>query len=374
MNGETHDSPSVAVFAPALLLVIELHDAGDRVDVHLHAGGQGYWVSRMIRALGGVALPCAPIGGEPGVALRAIVEADGLDARLTSAAQPNGVVIEDRRGDERARMVVTEVPRLGRHEIDDLYSSTIGAAVLAKVCVLCGSQTAPALPDDVFRRLASDLRNNGVYVVADLSGGPLRAALRGGVDVVKLSHEELRADGWCDGDNLTGVATGIRRLRRAGASSVVISRSERSTICGFDDQLVEMRAPLLEVVDGRGGGDSMTAALAVAASRGTGFNDALRLAAAAGALNVSRHGLGTGRRDAIEELARAVELRPARFRKNATIGDLDAASKTELYELARVRSIAGRSRMNRNDLITALRAGDPPAPPGRRRRSQPDPG
>ena len=348
--------PAVAVFAPALLLVIELHDGGDEDEVHLHAGGQGYWVSRMIRALGGRAVPCAPVGGEPGVALRAIIAADGFDGRLTEAAHPNAVVIEDRRSTDRRVITATEVPRLGRHEVDDLYSSTIGAAVSAGVCVLAGSQGAPALPDDVYRRLASDLRHNGVCVVADLSGGPLRAALRGGVDVVKLSRDELQADGWCDGDNLLGVTTGIRRLRRAGAHAVVISRSERSTICGFEDQLIEVRAPVLEVVDGRGGGDSMTAALSVAAAGGVAFDDALRVAAAAASLNVARHGLGTGRRDAIEELARSVELKPVKFRKNATLAELDTASKAELYDLARDRNLPGRSRMNRAQLITALRA------------------
>jgi 1-phosphofructokinase len=53
----------------------------------------------------------------------------------------------------------------------------------------------------------------------------------------------------------------------------------------------------------------MTASLAVAQARGLGADETLRLAAAAGALNVTRHGLGTGKLDDIEEVAAHVAIR-----------------------------------------------------------------
>lgn len=54
----------------------------------------------------------------------------------------------------------------------------------------------------------------------------------------------------------------------------------------------------------------MTAGLVVAAARGSGVEDTLRLAAAVGTLNATRHGLGTGRREDIERVARHVSLQP----------------------------------------------------------------
>jgi 1-phosphofructokinase len=53
----------------------------------------------------------------------------------------------------------------------------------------------------------------------------------------------------------------------------------------------------------------MTAALAVALAHGRATDDALRMATAAGALNVTRLGLGTGDRRAIERLAERIEIR-----------------------------------------------------------------
>jgi 1-phosphofructokinase len=354
------DDLAVAVFAPALLLLIEIHrNSGAANDVHLHAGGQGYWVARMIRALGVRAIPCSPVGGEPGNALRAITVADGLDARLTPMSQPNAVIIEDRRDGARTNIVETGFPHLGRHDVDELYSSVVGAAMSAGVCVLTGTQQALMFDPDTFRRLVSDLRRNKIIVIADLSEEPLRAALEAGVDVLKLSHEELLADGWAKSSGTDSIVEGIRRLQRAGAASVVVSRSDRSTIASDADRIIEVRSPELEVVDGRGGGDSMTAALAVAAAHERGFDDALRIAAAAATLNVSRHGLGTGRRDSIEELAAHVEIIDISKRRStrpAATTSTDGATKADLYRRARQLDIPGRSRMSRSQLLVAIQS------------------
>jgi 1-phosphofructokinase len=52
----------------------------------------------------------------------------------------------------------------------------------------------------------------------------------------------------------------------------------------------------------------MTAGIAAAFAQGEDIEAALRLGAAAGALNVTRHGLGSGSGDAVRKLAGRVEI------------------------------------------------------------------
>ena len=66
----------------------------------------------------------------------------------------------------------------------------------------------------MYRRLATDIRGNDGTVVADLSGSRLDAALTGGVDVLKVSEEELERDGRIERDGSVGPA--MEALRGPG--------------------------------------------------------------------------------------------------------------------------------------------------------------
>ena len=38
----------LAVFGPSPLLTVTIEPGADRPEVHLHAGGQGFWVARLV--------------------------------------------------------------------------------------------------------------------------------------------------------------------------------------------------------------------------------------------------------------------------------------------------------------------------------------
>ena len=104
------------------------------------------------------------------------------------------------------------------------------------------------------------------------------------------------------------MARAARALHKEGAQAVLVSRADEPALALLDGRLFQVEVPALEVADHRGAGDSMTAGVAAVLARGGGLPEAVRTGAAAGAVNVTRHGLGTGQVEAINALVERVRL------------------------------------------------------------------
>lgn len=324
MDDDEPRSPRLCVLAGTSILTVTVESqaeeeddaAGPRgedrsADVHVHAGGQGLWIGRMAYALGAEVTVCGPFGGETGSIIEHLAAQEHLRVRATHYAGSNGAYVHDRRDGERtevARMVPTP---LGRHELDDLFGTVLVEALDADVCVIAGAHPATTIPSSFFARLTGDLRDAGRTVVADLSGRAGLAVLDPGLDVLKMSHEEMCAAGLADGEDRAQLVAGARRVLESQVGAMVVSRAHEPALLVTDDGAVEVVVPAVETVEHRGAGDSMTAGIAVGLGRGMALSDAVRLGAAAGALNVTRRGLGTGRRDHIERFAQEVVVRPS---------------------------------------------------------------
>ena len=198
---------------------------------------------------------------------------------------------------------------IGRHELDELFSATLAAAMRCGVCVLAGThEGVGALEPDTYRRLVGDLRAAGVSVVIDLTGEELVRALESAPDLVKVSDEDMVRDGRLAGDSDADLERLVEALHTEGAERVVVSRAEAPAAASDGSRLVALDSPRLDVADSRGAGDSMTGALGVGLARELGWEEMLRLASGAAAVNVTRHGSGSGRSDAIVELAERVRI------------------------------------------------------------------
>jgi 1-phosphofructokinase len=302
-------SSHTCVIAPSPQLTITVEDGSDD-EIHLHAGGQGVWIARMLHTLRIDTTLVASFGGEIGNVLRGLLRADDVEVQPVPVTASNGAYIHDRRSGDRQVLAVHPAEVLARHDRDDFYSASLAAGLDAGLCVLGGyDPSSEVIPADDYRRLVVDLKSNGTTTVADLSGDLRDAVLAGGVDVVKTSDEDLAGDGTVSEDPSDAELLELMaRWADRGVEHVVVTRGTRGTLVLSRGRAVRVTAPRVEVRDHRGAGDSVTAGIAAGLARGESFLEAVRLGVAAAALNVTRRGLATGRASDIEELIGHVDV------------------------------------------------------------------
>ena len=302
---------AVVIFAPLPVLTVTVEDRSGSPDIHVHAGGQGVWQSRMVSSLGVPVVLCAALGGETGDVLGHLLPIPDVTANTVPVSARNGSYVHDRRSGSRE--VIAESPGipLDRHEIDSLYELTLTEGLRHGWVLLSGPQEDDVLPADLYRRLATDLGANGCKVAADLSGERLEAVLAGKPYLIKVSHEELLDDGRAKSEDAADLVKAMHSMRDDGAGTIVVSRSGSAPALALLDagDVLEVCMPTLEPADPAGAGDSMTAGMVSALALGRSLREALQIGAACGALNVVRHGLGTGGARAVETLAERVELK-----------------------------------------------------------------
>ncbi|HUO71812.1 MAG TPA: PfkB family carbohydrate kinase [Solirubrobacteraceae bacterium] len=300
----------VAVFGPDLLLSVTIEARGAADDLHLHPAGQGVWVARMAAELGAWPILCGFAGGETGAALTHLIGALPGEHRLVPTAGTSGGYVIDRRASTRQLVASALRPAPARHEIDDLVAATCAAALGCAAAVLCNPYPSDGLPDEIYDTLAGSIRAAGVPLLVDLSSPRLDRVLAHEPDLVKCNDWELAEyiSGPVDGQRAVAAA---QRLSAAGARTVIVTRAERPVLVVPESgEPFEVVPPPFPHGFREGCGDAMTGAIAAAWARGMDLRAALVLGAAAGAGNFLRHGLGTGRRAAIEELAQHVTVRP----------------------------------------------------------------
>jgi 1-phosphofructokinase len=193
--------------------------------VHVHAGGQGVWQSRMISSLGVPVVLCSALGGETQGVLGHLLPTESVQVCSVRVESRNGAYVHDRR--DGARDALAEAPGdpLDRHEQDSLYELTLTEGLLHGLVLLSGPQEERTVPSRLYSRLATDLTANGCRVAADLAGDRLTAVLEGNPHLLKVSHEELLADGRAKSDDGADLVAAMHTLRDDGAGTVVVSRA-----------------------------------------------------------------------------------------------------------------------------------------------------
>lgn len=303
--------PPVTVFSPQPLLGVTIERRGeDQDDVHMHPAGQGVWVARMAAELRSHPILCGFIGGETGRVLLPLLDELDVELRLVESNATSGTYVIDRRSGERDIIAGAWADPPSRHEVDDLFSVTVAAALESEVLVVCGPTPPEAMPTEIFGNLVADTKAGGTKTIVDLSPPRLNSALEGRPDFVKLDDWQLAEYVVGPVDEPEQLRDGARRVLEAGGGCVMVTRGGDPALVMTKDKTWELVPPRFGRGAAEGSGDSMVGALAAALARGMEIEEALRVGAAAGAANFLRHGLGTGARDVVSDLLPRVELRP----------------------------------------------------------------
>lgn len=288
-------SSEICVFSPGLRLTVTVENGPRGEEIHLHPGGQGYWLARSIERLGTPVVLCATVGGEVGDVLVPLLESQtGIELVAVEQSAPSSVSMYDRRSGSRTLIARSEPSPIDRHAVDKLYSLTLAHAIGRGCCVLAGNIDTGVIPPLYYGRLCADLAAVGVPTITDVHGPELAAALEeDSIQLVKLSDEDLRENGVVD-DAGQGLAAAVSDLADRAPNDLVVTRGpDRPAVARMDGRWYTVAPPRLAAVDWRGAGDAMAGAMAVAYLRGLSGADALRFGAAAGAASVTRRGLAS---------------------------------------------------------------------------------
>jgi 1-phosphofructokinase len=264
----------------------------------------------MAGELGSWPILCCFAGGETGAVLGPLLEQQPGERRIARTMGSSGSYVVDRRDGQRRVVATSSRPAPHRHEVDDLVAMTCAAALGSKVLVVCNPFPPAGLSDDVYEIVVGDVRAAGVPVIVDLSSPRLERTLRYRPQLVKLNDWELAeyVRGPVDG---TLALDAARQVIAAGAGAVAVTRAEAPIlVLPADAEPYEIVPPAFPQGFREGCGDTMMGAVAAGLARRMSLRRALVLGAAAGTGNYLRHGLGTGSRAVVEDLARRVVVRP----------------------------------------------------------------
>ncbi len=265
-------------------------------------GGGGINVARVVTHLGGDAVAVFPCGGPAGAMIVELLETQHipiLPVQIAGATRESFTVDEGRPGDQYR--FVLPGPELREEEQAKLLDALFGVEDVSHI-VVSGS-LPPGCDPAIVQRIGARCHAAGVKLVLDTSGAALAACEDSRAWLIKPSLREaadlLDREITSEDDEMAAA----RELQRRGfAEIVVISLAERGALLVSQDEEFRMPAIPVEAKGTVGAGDSMVAAITLAASLGKGIRNALHYGIAAGAATLMTPATELASREDVERL------------------------------------------------------------------------
>ena len=281
--------------------------------VRTDPGGKGINVSKVIHKLGGKSVAAGILGGNTG---RAILSAlNGMEIPtcfyfVQGETRTNVKIVDP------VNHTNTDINEPGEEIpapiLDSLLQELLDRIAPGDIVVLSGS-VPKGVPADIYCMWTKAFQEKGARVFLDASGPLLEAGVKASPYLIKPNiHEFSALAGWTpqEPEAPEALVEAARALAgRYGIAWTVISLGEKGALYVTEKEAVYAQGLKVPVRSTVGAGDSMMAALAVAAEAGMGKGETVRLSMAAGAAGVMSRGTEAAEYSVIRSLVPEVEYR-----------------------------------------------------------------
>lgn len=254
------------------------------------AGGRGINASCVIHSFGGRTRAILTSGGEVGARLEKFLGGCGFPVEVVPIANEirTNLTITDRQG--LAIKLNAPGPRIEEDEIERVEETVRRNLPGASWLMICGS-LPPGVPPRFYSTIIQMARGQGVHTLLDTDGEALREGVEAGPTVVAPNQQE--AERLLNRVLITTshFREAAARIREMGAEAVVLTLGSRGAIGAYDNRMIELLPPCVEVVSPIGAGDALAAAFVWAMAQKDDFADALRWGVAVGTASAALPGL-----------------------------------------------------------------------------------
>ena len=227
---------------------------------HVHPGGKGINVSRVLARQAVETRAVLPVGGADGDYLVRLLHEHGVPAVPVPIAGDTrtNLTLVDSRG--TTTKVNAPGPQLSAAEVDALLAA-VEAQLTSRPAALVAAGSLPAgAGDSFFVRLAGLAARYSVPLVLDTSGTPFTRAVRaGGLCLVKPNDEELADLVGRELSTVGEVVAAAREVMSAGTSAVLVSLGAHGALLVLAEGTWWAGGPALVPLSTVGAGDTTLA-------------------------------------------------------------------------------------------------------------------
>lgn len=260
------------------------------IEMRKEPGGGGINVSRVLKRFGINAPAIFLAGGHTGAAFSKMLVQENIES-----------IVIDTINDTRENFIVLEsssnhqyrfgLP--GSYIFEDEWKECLHQINQLKDLefIIASGSLAVNMPIDFFAQVARIAKINGVKMILDSSGDPLKAAIEEGVFMIKPNFGELALLLGVEKLDRKSAGDGARKLIEKGSCEVcVVSMGAQGALLVHANGIEFAVAPNVEKKSTVGAGDSMVAGLVMALHSNKNFKQALQLGVACGTATTMQPG------------------------------------------------------------------------------------